>query len=222
MGDQMKKIGMKIHVTGDFALFTKPSNKAERASFSFITPSAARGVIESCFWKPEIRYRVSRIHVLNPIKFINMRRNEVGAKIPSGTATSVMKSGGRLGMIVEKERQQRGAMMLRDVSYVIEATFDVIGGTDPPGKYLAMFERRVKKGQHYTMPTLGTRECTANVRWCEEIPKGAYSEVPEHDFGMVLHDIDYENDRQPRFFHAIMRHGVIDVPPWQFSPEVKQ
>lgn len=215
----MGQFGMKIEVEGDFALFTKPSAKSERASFSFITPSAARGVCESIFWKPQIRFRINRIHILNPIKFINLRRNELGGKIPAGTAKKVMKSGGTLATYIESDRQQRAALMLRDVHYVIEASFDVISGNDPPGKYLGMFQRRVQKGQYFSAPVLGTRECQATVKWCDEIPKGAYSHVPEHDFGMVLHDIDYDNNCEPRFFHAVMKHGVVDVPRWQFKDD---
>ena len=119
--------GIKLHVWGDLACFTRPEMKVERVSYDVITPSAARGVVESIYWKPQIRWAIDRIHVLKPIRFTSLRRNEVGAKIPAGAAASAMKNGrGNLGMNIEEERQQRAALLLRDVAYLIEAHFEII------------------------------------------------------------------------------------------------
>jgi CRISPR-associated protein Cas5d len=191
--------------------------KVERVSYDAMTPSAARGVLEAIYWKPEIRWVVERIHVLNPIRFTNLRRNEVGAKASAVTAARAMAAGsGHLGIFVEDERQQRAATVLRDVDYLIEARFDVLSGADAPIKHFEMFKRRAEKGQCFHRPYLGCREFDCQFTWHEgAFPCGAYSDVPERDLGFMLHDIDFEHDMTARFFHAVMRHGVIDVPPFQ-------
>ncbi len=120
-------MGIQIQVWGDFACFTRPEMKVERVSYDVITPSAARGIVEAIYWKPEIRWRITRIRVLKPIRFTSLRRNEVASKIPAGTAATAMKNGrGSLGMYIEEDRQQRAATLLRDVAYVIEAHFDIL------------------------------------------------------------------------------------------------
>src|SRR5579871_5148470 len=135
--------GIRLHCWGDFALFTRPEMKVERVSYDVITPSAARGIVEAVYWKPEVRWVIDRLRVLKPIRFTSQRRNEVGAKIPEAAARKVMKAGvGALGMYVEVERQQRAALLLRDVGYVIEAHIDVIGGEDNIAKHLDQFNRR--------------------------------------------------------------------------------
>src|ERR1044071_5462188 len=117
--------GIAIRVRGDFACFTRPEMKVERVSYDVITPSAARGILEAIYWKPEIRWVIDRLHVLKPIRFTNIRRNEVGCKVSADSAAGAMKSGrGRLGLYIEEERQQRAATVLRDVEYAIEAHFD--------------------------------------------------------------------------------------------------
>ena len=141
-------MGIKLSVSGDYACFTRPEMKVERVSCDVLTPSAARGIVEAIYWKPEIRWRITRIHVLNPIRFTSLRRNEVGCKIPAGTVAAAMKSGrGRLGLFVEEERQQRAATLLRDVAYVIEAQFDVVSGENNVGKHLDQFNRRARDGR---------------------------------------------------------------------------
>ena len=114
-----------LHVWGEFACFTRPEMKIERVSYDVITPSAARGIFEAIYWKPEIIWRIDRIHVLEPIRFSNIRRNEVAAKVPTGSVSSVIKSGGSLALYIESERQQRASMVLRDVAYVIESHFEI-------------------------------------------------------------------------------------------------
>lgn len=216
--------GIKLHIWGDFACFTRPELKVERASYDVITPSAARGIIEAIYWKPEIRWVIDRLHVLRPIRFTSMRRNEVGGKIPAGAAASAMKSGrGNLGMYIEEERQQRAALLLRDVAYVIEAHFEIKSGEPNEAKHLDQFNRRARAGQCFTRPYLGCREFAAHF---ELIEKDAAPPVPddslkgERDLGWMLHDIDFKADRQARFFKATMKDGVIDVPSMG-SPEVR-
>jgi len=196
--------------------------KVERVSYDVMTPSAARGVLEAIYWKPEIRWVVDRIHVLKPIRFTNVRRNELSCKIPLKSAAAVMKGDQDLvGIYIDeigsdgkpKWRQQRAATVLRDVEYVVEAHFDVQGGSDPPVKHFEMFKRRAEKGQCFHRPYLGCREFDCQFAWLEgDTPRGFYADEAEKDLGFMLHDIDFENDMTPRFFHAVMRQGVIDVP----------
>lgn len=221
--------GIKLKCWGEWACFTRPEMKVERVSYDVITPSAARGVVEAIYWKPEIRWVIDRLTVLEPIKFTSLRRNEVGCKIPAGAASSAMKAGkGNLGIIIEDNRQQRAGLMLRDVAYVIEAHFDVIkndkGEANPIAKHLDTFNRRAREGKCFTRPYLGLRECAADFELIEKDsppPTIHNSLMGERDLGWMLHDIDFAHGNQPRFFHAIMRDGVIDVPPLD-SPEVKQ
>jgi len=204
---------------GERACFTRPEMKVERVSYDAMTPSAARGVLEAIYWKPEIRWVVERIRVLSPIRFTNLRRNEVGAKASAAKAKQVMKTGvGPLGIYVDdpKVRQQRAATILRDVSYLIEARFEVLGGQDPSPKHYEMFKRRAEKGQCFHRPYLGCREFDCQFAWHEgDPPRGAYSDEPEHDLGFMLHGIDFEHDMTAVPFHAVMQRGVIDVPPFE-------
>jgi CRISPR-associated protein Cas5d len=216
--------GIKLHCWGDFALFTRPEMKVERVSYDVITPSAARGVVEAIYWKPEIRWVIDRLRVLRPIRFTSQRRNEVGAKISARDAASAMKAGsGNLGLYIEEQRQQRAALLLRDVAYIIEAHFQIIAGPENEAKHLDQFNRRARSGQCFTRPYFGTRECAADFSLVEgdtvvadELP----SEQRTRDLGWMLHDIDFANEREPRFFHAMMNDGVIDVPSF-LSPEVR-
>jgi CRISPR-associated protein Cas5d len=190
--------------------------KVERVSYDVITPSAARGIIEAIYWKPEIRWAVDRLKVLNPIRFTSLRRNEVAAKIPAEKAAAAMRAGqGRLGLYVEDERQQRAALLLRDVAYVIEAHFELAPGETNQAKHLDQFNRRARNGQCYTRPYLGCREFVAHFRLLnrdDPAPPAHPSLLGTRDHGWMLHDIDFQNGRQPRFFHAIMTDGLIEVP----------
>lgn len=197
-------------------------------SYDVITPSAARGVLEAIYWKPQIRWVIDRIHVLKPIRFTNLRRNEVGSKIPvkgpAGVAAAMRSGTGHLGIYVEEERQQRAATMLRDVEYVIEAHFDVLAGDEPQPKHYEMFKRRAEKGQCFHRPYLGCRECDCQFAWIAGAPpRSPLAGTPEgnRDFGFMLHDIDFAVDMTPRFFYAEMREGVIDIPPFE-SAEVRK
>lgn len=219
--------GVKVRVWGDYACFTRPEMKVERVSYDVMTPSAARGIVEAIHWKPAIRWVVDRIHVLKPIRFQSLRRNEVGHKIPAGKAQSARKAGSTEGLhlAVDEDRQQRAATLLRDVNYVIEAHFaltDEAGPDDTEGKHLDMFNRRAARGQCYHRPYLGCREFAADFEPVDGgIPE---SELPEdqrnRDLGWMLHDIDFADGMTPRFFRAVLREGVLSVPLWE-SAEVK-
>jgi CRISPR-associated protein Cas5d len=214
--------GIKLKVWGDYACFTRPEMKVERVSYDVITPSAARGVLEAIYWKPAIYWVIDKIHVLNPIKFTNIRRNELGGKIPR-PSPALIKDGGNasLGIFIEDIRQQRASMVLQDVAYLIEAHFEFTTADDNnEGKHLDMFNRRADKGQCFNQPYLGCREFSANFRLLapdEPLPASHLSGVK--DLGFMLHDIDYKNDNQARFFRAEMNDGVISVPPFE-SKEV--
>jgi len=205
-----------IHVWGEFACFTRPEMKIERVSYDVMTPSAARGIYEAIYWKPEITWRIDRIHVLEPIRFANIRRNEVASKVPAGTASTVMKRGGSLALYIESDRQQRAAMVLRDVAYVIEAHFEIISGADQLQKHSEMFRRRATRGQYFHHPYLGCREFPANFElMVSEPPKSQLTGTT--DLGWMLHDLDFVDGMKPIFFRASMSDGVIDVPPLHSS-----
>ena len=220
--------GIKLHVWGDRALFTRPEMKAERVSYDVITPSAARAIVEAVHWKPAIRWQVNRIHVLKPIRFETIRRNEVGGKIPPLSVTKAIKAGALAGLhtVVEDDRQQRAATVLRDVAYVIEAHFSLTtkaGPDDSVGKHLDIFNRRARKGQCFQQPCMGVREFDAHFALVESddappVPDAGLQ--GERDLGWMLLDIDHDRGATPRFFRATMRDGVIDVPPWH-GDEVK-
>lgn len=213
-------MGIKLHVWGDLACFTRPEMKVERVSYDVMTPSAARGIVEAVYWKPEIRWVIDRLRVLNPVRFTSLRRNEVGAKIPidgpKGVSKAMKEGHGNLGLYVEAERQQRAALLLRDVAYVIEAHFEIVGGEPNAGKHLDQFNRRARAGQCFTRPYLGCREFAADFELVEGNLPAELDRLPagqrDRDFGWMLHDIDFRNGRQPRFFHAVMSDGAIDVP----------
>jgi CRISPR-associated protein Cas5d len=201
--------GIKLRVWGDYALFTRPEMKVERVSYDVMTPSAARGILEAIYWKPAIRWVIDRIHVLQPVRFDNIRRNEVSKRISINNTD--MQGGQPVCIFVdeEKTRQQRASMVLRNVEYVIEAHFEVTGGDDSdPGKHLSIFERRVKNGQCFHRPYFGCREFPVNFEWCDKIPASSF--LGKQDLGFMLHDIDFANDMTPQFFRAVMQDGIID------------
>ena len=211
--------GVRLHVWGERACFTRPEMKVERVSYDVMTPSAARGVLEAVHWKPAIAWVVDRIHVLKPIRFQSFRRNEGGAKISARNAETAMRAGSTagLGLVVEDERQQRAATLLTNVAYVIEAHFEMTAkaGEDTPAKHLSMFNRRAGAGQCFHRPCLGTREFAADF---ELVPEGAPvppSELPhdqrDRDLGFMLHDIDHASGGVSRFFRARLDGGVLDV-----------
>lgn len=216
----MAQSGFCLEVSGDYACFTRPEMKVERVSYDVITPSAARAIFEAILWKPAIRWQVTCIEVCAPIRWVSVRRNEVGAVVPMGSVKSAMKTGtGDLGLYIEENRQQRAGLFLRDVRYRLHARFERVDGArhkpnyphlvgkfdnadeqevlrepESDAKYAAMFERRARKGQCFNQPYLGTREFSCAFRL---IDPAAEPFVPpdelrgERDLGWMLYDMDF-------------------------------
>ncbi len=227
--------GFCLEVSGDYACFTRPEMKVERVSYDVITPSAARAVFDAILWKPAIYWQMKKIEVLAPIKWISVRRNEVG-KVASPRSE---------GIFIEADRQQRAGLFLRDVKYRLHAEFIFISPErrgkvfnpvpewliDPDesadlkkpderkgeteAKYAAMFERRARKGQHFHQPYLGCREFAAAVRLVEPSEAQIMPLTETRDLGWMLYDMDYSDqaDIKPMFFRARMESGVVSVPP---------
>jgi CRISPR-associated protein Cas5d len=209
--------GVKLLVSGDFACFTRPEMKVERVSYDVMTPSAARGILEAIHWKPAIRWIVDAIHVLKPIRFQSIRRNEVGHKAPVASIKKAMNTGnlGDLALIVDEDRQQRAATVLVKVEYVIEAHFDLTaeaGAEDNEGKHLDTFNRRARRGQCFHQPCLGTREFPARFRLIEPDEPLPPAIDETRDLGFMLYDIDHAGDRASLFFRARLENGVMRVP----------
>lgn len=230
-----------LEVWGDYACFTRPEMKVERVSYDVMTPSAARAIFEAILWKPAMRWNVTRIEVLNPIKWISVRRNEVGRKAATPTAAQMAGVPGvPLGIYIEDERQQRAGLFLRDVRYRIHGYFDFI----PPelrqanrlgspeswadeqepeavmrldeteAKYAAMFERRAKKGQCFHRPYLGCREFACAFRLVDPQEEPARTIEETRDLGYMLYDLDFESgakDPIPLFFRAKIENGVVNT-----------
>lgn len=209
--------GIVIRVRGDYALFTRPEMKVERVSYDVITPSAARGVIEAIYWKPAIQWVIDKIHVLNEIKFTNIRRNEVSDKISVSTANQVMKGAKKpFYLSATDNRQQRAALVLKNVDYIIEAHFEMTpnaGEEDTVEKHYNIALRRLRKGQHYHAPYLGAREFGAKVELLENGNRPPSALSGTQNLGWMLYDLDFSNpnDIQPKFFNATMQDGVIDL-----------
>lgn len=203
---------LEIKVWGDFACFTRPEMKAERVSYPVMTPSAARGILEAVFWKPEFSWRVKEIHVLNEIRHFSILRNEVNSKISISAAKSRLEKGG--SYYAEEDRAQRHTLALRDVAYLIKADVNLRPDvSEDPAKYRDQFRRRVTKGQCFHTPYFGCREF--NASFCD--PDG--SEKPldlSDDLGIILFDLKYFPDGSgqgiPKFFHARLDQGIMRVP----------
>ncbi|MBN2716099.1 MAG: type I-C CRISPR-associated protein Cas5 [Deltaproteobacteria bacterium] len=220
--------GVKVHVWGDRACFTRPEMKVERVSYDVMTPSAARGIMEAIYWKPSIRWVIDRIHVLRPIQFENIRRNEVASKISERNISATMKDPTKsLFQFIESDRQQRAAMVLRDVAYVIEAHFEATDADgENVGKHLDIVNRRIQHGQCFHQPYFGCREFPVSFESVTDTELKPISE--SRDLGWMLYDMHFgpkdEKGNQvisPMFFHANLREGAIDVPP-PSSDEVKR
>ena len=215
--------GVRLHVWGDRACFTRPEMKVERVSYDVMTPSAARGLLEAIYWKPAIRWVVDRIHVLKPIRFQSFRRNEVGAVASVRLAQSAMRRGdvNGLGLVVSDHRQQRATLLLTDVAYLIEAHFELTdraGADADPAKHIAMFQRRAEKGQCFHRPCFGAREFPAEFALLPRDAPPPPNELPadqrDRDLGWMLHDIEFRPDGSAKgsiFFHARLKDGVLDI-----------
>lgn len=209
---------ISLEVWGDYACFSRPELKTERVSYDVMTPSAARGLLESIFWHPGMRWTVDRIHVCAPIRFTNLRRNEVKSTVNARAARTVMERGtGDLYLVTSQDIQQRASMLLRDVHYVIDAHFGLTGRkapSDNAGKFQDIIKRRIQKGQFYSMPYLGCREFPARFKACEILPPCPEELQGERDLGYMLWDLDYSDPENitPLFFRARLRDGVLEVP----------
>ena len=212
---------VSVKVFGKTGCFSRPEMKVERVSYECPTPSAARGILDAILWRPEMRWHILRIKILNPVRFIPIKRNEVQSTV------SYHKSKGVPGWMKDPSTFEpmlagagtdnatpRNTLALRDVAYVIEAepiVFDDGDGVNTPQKYVEMFNRRVRKGQCFHRPSLGCREFAADF----EMPDGSEQPVPEsYDLGRMLYDIifdrTYKNNR-PVFFDARIENGVLET-----------
>lgn len=218
-------MSISVEVWGDYALFSRPEMKTERVSYDVMTPSAARGLLEAVMWHPGMKWVVDRIHVCAPIRFTNIRRNEVKDTVNARNAKAVMERGGELYLATPSSIQQRAAMVLRDVHYVIDAHFDMTmraSPTDNPGKFQEMTRRRLGKGQFYHQPCFGVREFPASFKLCESPPPCPEELKGERDLGWMLLDLDYSDPANitPHFFRAVLHDGILEVPPMH-SKEVR-
>lgn len=206
-----------LEVSGDFACFTRPEMKVERVSYDVITPSSARSIFEAILWKPAIRWHIDKIEVLKPIKWINLRRNEVGKVMPRVNPKIMTASGKVFGLNIEDVRQQRAGLFLRDVKYRIYAHFHLTeqaGEHDSLVKFSQMFERRASKGQCFNQPYLGCREFSAFFNLVQPKDHKSIAIQESRDLGWMLYDLDYSNASEPKplFFRARLEHGIVHVP----------
>lgn len=217
-------MGVKLHIWGDFACFTRPEMKVERVSYDIITPSAARGILSAIYWKPEFNWVIKRIHVLKPIRFAQIRRNELKSKMDTPSKAAM----------IEDDRTQRSSTVLRDVGYVIEAWVDLVepeSKDNSVAKHLEIFKRRASKGQCFHQPCLGTREFFGHFELIDEGQSIPPCEIPQEqqnrNLGWMLHDMVYTEDENgkcicahtrkklsvtPHFFLAEMKNGIVEVP----------
>lgn len=207
-------MSIKMEVLGEYACFTRPEMKVERVSYDVPTPSAARGMVESVYYHPGLKWHVDKIYVCKPIRFTNILRNEVASKI--SVRNVLTEANGKKRSYIDRNAdiQQRATTMLRNVHYVIEAHFEMTDKANPsdnPGKFQDIVKRRLRSGQAYMQPYLGCRECTAHFRLWEG---GDIPTIDEtRDLGYMLYDMEYSDPEniQPMFFRAQMVHGVIDL-----------
>jgi CRISPR-associated protein Cas5d len=202
----MQTIPLEVKVWGPYACFTRPEMKVERVSYTVMTPSAARGILEAIFWKPEISWRVREIWVLNEIRYFSILRNEVQSKASPRSDRPLS---------INDDRTQRHTLGLRDVAYLIRADVAVRGHCDAdPAKFRDQFRRRVERGQCFHRPALGCREFAADFG--PPIPEDRPLESPTRlDLGLMLFDLKYqgnEGPHEPRFFDAALERGVLHVP----------
>lgn len=212
-------MSIRLEVWGDYASFNRPEMKVERVSYDVMTPSAARGLLEAIYWHPGMRYVIDQIHVCAPIRFLNLRRNEVKSTISARSARTVMERGkGELYIAAPEDIQQRAAMLLRDVRYVISAHFDIVkekaAPGDNPGKFQDILKRRISRGQFYHQPYFGCREFPAQFKLCEVPPPCPDELTGEKELGYMLWDLDYSDPENitPLFFRAKLIDGVLNVP----------
>jgi CRISPR-associated protein Cas5d len=206
-----------VRIRGPLACFTRPEFKTERFSYEIITPSAARGVLEAILWKPAIQWRVHKIVLLAPMRFIQIKRNEITKKASVSNVHTAAKRGAPLDYFADEDRAQRNTLALRDVDYAIEASFTMTakaGAEDNPRKFDEMFRRRLERGQFFSQPYLGCREFPAIVE--PYLGQPSPIETESRDLGYILHDLLYASARgEPVFFRASIRNGVVEVPQFE-------
>lgn len=204
---------LAVQVWGDLACFTRPELKVERVSYEVMTPSAARGILEAIFWKPEVTWRVARIKVLQPIRHFSVLRNEVNSTIAPRTVAGWMSAGTHSSYFVEEDRAQRHTLALRDVAYQIEGQMVLRPHADAGiAKYRDQFRRRVARGQCHIRPCLGCREFPAHFA---DPDPSAQPIAHSDDLGLMLFDLRYDSSsgrHDPVFFPARLQEGVLDVP----------
>lgn len=201
---------LEVRVWGDFACFTRPEMKVERVTYPMMTPSAARGVLEAIFWKPEFRWLVREVQVLRPIRYFSLVRNEVNSRATIQTGRERVAGAG--GYFAEEDRAQRNSLVLRDVAYVIRADVGVRTGVgEDPAKYRDQFRRRVRRGQCWHAPYLGCREFAA---YFSEVDATESPISRSEPLGRMLFDLDYRvnGSGTPRFFEAVLDQGVLRIP----------
>ena len=206
---------IQLEVWGAYALFSRPELKVERVSYDVPTPSAARGIVESVYYHPGLRWYIDRIHVLNPIRFVSIWRNEVTDKISGRNVRQAVQSGGQpLYLVTSQKIVQRSSLLLQDVHYVIEAHFemtDKAAPSDNPGKFQDIVTRRMERGQCFHTPYFGCREFPVSFRrW----PGGPIPTIDEaRDLGLMLYDFDYSDPAAitPTYFRARLEHGVLNT-----------
>ena len=210
-------MSVRVEVWGDYACFTRPEMKVERVSYDVMTPSAARGLLEAIYWHPGLKWVIDKIYVLNPIEFTNIRRNEVKSKLSARNIGAVMNGGKEpLYISTSDDIQQRAALILKNVRYVIEAHFEMTDKAAPgdnEGKFCDIMRRRLEKGQCYHQPCFGCREFPAHFRpWEGGKIVTAYPE-DERDLGFLLYNLDFTDPESitPMFFRAKLQRGVLDL-----------
>lgn len=208
-----------LEVWGDYACFTNPAFKVERVSYDVMTPSAARGILEAIFWHPGMRYIIDKIYVCAPIRFTNIRTNELQKTVSKNDLYNYIKKDEEPYIVSGSKDAilQRSSTILRDVHYVIEAHFDMTKNAAPsdnPGKFQNEITGRIEKGRYYHQPFFGVRDFPVSFQRCEKIPECPPELKGEKDLGWMLLDLDYSNplDIKPIFFRAIMKDGIITVP----------
>lgn len=207
--------GIRLKVWGDYACFSRPEMKVERVSYDIITPSAARGIMEAIYWKPAIRWVIDKITVINPIRFENIRRNELLGKISPSTVKKAYTGNKKIQLYQSTEDiVQRASLVLKDVCYYIDAHFELTadaGETDTKEKHYNIILRRARKGQCFHRPYFGCREFPVFFELVEDKTLPSFYENTEKDLGFMLWDIDFNNGMSPLFFRPTMKDGIVDL-----------
>jgi len=206
----------RLRVWGEYACFTRPEMKVERVSYDVMTPSAARNILQAILWKPAIDWQISQIDVLKPIRWISIRRNEVESVVPMNKVATAIRSGeDNMGLFIEDDRQQRAGLFLRDVEYIIHASFRMTARAangDNDNKFREQFVRRASRGQCFWQPYLGCREFTAFFELMDDEQRTPIKE--DRSLGWMLFDMDFSSPRPtPMFFNAELKNGSLSVPP---------